>query len=356
MPASGSRLAATESDVWPERCGGGRPTGTASRRLLLGALVVLVGLSAGIGLAVGPVPFAPLEVARALLDPASPEGIIVTEIRLPRVLLAALVGGTLSLSGAALQGLMRNPLAEPAVIGTSGFAALGAVIALYFGFADAFPLAQPLGGVAGALAGILLLQAIAGRDASVLTLILTGVALGSLAGAAVSLALNLAPNPFAALEIAFWLLGSLEDRSFLHVALAAGPMLLGCVVLLGTGRPLDAMALGEEVAHSLGIPVRGVRLRIILGVGLGVGGAVAVTGLIGFLGLIVPHLMRPFVGHRPGALLLPSALAGSALLLIADTLVRLIPTQTEIKVGVVTALLGVPFFLLLVIRTRRRML
>ena len=325
------------------------------RGALLGGLLLLVLALAVAGLMIGPVTIPPDRVLAALLHPETPDGIIVGEIRLPRVLLAMLVGATLSLSGAALQGLMRNPLAEPAVIGTSGFAALGAVIALYFGLADLFPMAQPLGGIAGALIGILLLRAVAGRDASVLTLILAGVALGSLAGAGVSLALNLAPNPFAALEIAFWLLGSLEDRSFLHLGLAAAPMLLGCAILLGCGRALDAMSLGEEVAQTLGVSMRGVRVRVILGVGLGVGAAVSVTGLIGFLGLVVPHLIRPFVGHRPASVLLPSALAGAALLLAADSLVRVVPTTAEIKVGVVTALIGVPFFLLLVARARRRL-
>ena len=232
--------------------------------LLCLLLVLVLGLAAA-GLTIGPVTIPPGRVLAALFHPSTPEGIIVGEIRLPRVLLAMLVGATLSLSGAALQGLMRNPLAEPAVIGTSGFAALGAVIALYFGIADAFPMAQPIGGIAGALTGILLLRAIAGRDASILTLILAGVALGSLAGAGVSLALNLSPNPFAALEIAFWLLGSLEDRSFLHVGLSAAPMLLGCAILLGSGRALDAMSLGEEVAQTLGVSMRAARLRIVLG-------------------------------------------------------------------------------------------
>lgn len=325
----------------------------ANQAVLVGALGLLLIVLVLAGLTIGPVAIPPAQVLEALLHPGTPDGIIVTEIRLPRVLLAALVGMTLSLSGAALQGLMRNPLAEPAVIGTSGFAALGAVIALYFGLADFFPAAQPLGGIAGALGGIILLRAVAGRDASVLTLILAGVALGSLAGAGVSLALNLAPNPFAALEIAFWLLGSLEDRSFLHVGLAAPGMILGCAILLGCGRAVDAMSLGEEVAQTLGVSMRAARLRIVIGVGLGVGAAVSVTGLIGFLGLVVPHLIRPLVGHRPGRVLLPAALAGAVLLLVADGLVRLVPTNAEIKVGVVTALIGVPFFLLLVVRARR---
>lgn len=307
-------------------------------------------------LVVGPVPIPPERVFFAFFHHETADAIIVQEIRLPRALLAVLVGATLSLGGAALQGLMRNPLAEPAVIGTSGFASLGAVIALYFGFADTFPAALPLAAIVGALVGIAVLHAIAGRDASVLTLILAGVALSSLAGAGVALALNLSPNPFAALEIAFWLLGSLEDRSFVHVGLAAGPIVAAWAVLLSSGRALEALTLGEDVARTLNVSLSRARLQVIGGVGLGVGAAVAVTGLIGFVGLIVPHLIRPLVGHRPADLLLPSALAGAALLLAADILVRLLPTHTEIKVGVITALIGVPFFLLLVLRARQRLL
>ncbi|MFN4088475.1 MAG: FecCD family ABC transporter permease [Alphaproteobacteria bacterium] len=323
---------------------------------LLAGLLGLAFLLTAVGLAIGPVPLPPARVLAALFAAGSADGIIVTEIRLPRVLLALLVGAALALSGAALQGLMRNPLAEPAVIGTSGFAALGAVIALYFGLADRFPPAQPLGGIAGALTGIVLLRALTGRDASAATLILAGVALGSLAGSGVALALNLAPNPFAALEIAFWLLGSLEDRSFLHVGLAVLPLTAGCLLLLGAGRALDALSLGEDVARSLGVSVGAVRVRIVVGVGLAVGAAVAVTGLIGFLGLVVPHLIRPLVGHRPAAILLPSALAGACLLLAADILVRVVPTATELKIGIVTALIGVPFFLALIVRARHRLI
>ena len=325
------------------------------RTWLLGGLSLATCLLFLTALVVGPVAISPDRVLAALFHSETADAIIIREIRLPRALLAALVGATLSLGGAALQGLMRNPLAEPAVIGTSGFASLGAVIALYFGFADAFPAALPFAGIAGALLGIAVLHAIAGRDASVLTLILAGVALSSLAGAGVALALNLSPNPFAALEIAFWLLGSLEDRSFIHVGLAAGPIVAAWAVLLSSGRALEALTLGEDVARTLNVSLGRARLQVIGGVGLGVGAAVAVTGLIGFVGLIVPHLIRPLVGHRPADLLLPSAIAGAALLLAADILVRLLPTHTEIKVGVITALIGVPFFLLLLTRARQRL-
>ena len=322
---------------------------------LLGGLVAALLALMAAGLVIGPVHLSPTVVAGALLDRGSAEGIIVADIRLPRVLLSACVGATLGLAGAALQGLLRNPLAEPGIIGTSGFAALGAVVTLYFGLANLWPWAQPAGGVLGAIVGLVLLLVVAGGTASVLTLILAGVALSSLAGACVALALNLSPNPFAALEIAFWLLGSFEDRSSMHLQLAIAPMALSGLVLLGCGRVLDALTLGEEVARSLGMPLDRARLQLIAGVALGVGAAVAVSGIIGFVGLVTPHLLRPLVGHRPSALLLPSALGGACLLVAADDLVRMLPTTAELKVGVVTALVGVPFFIILVMRARRHL-
>ncbi len=280
---------------------------------------------------------------------------ILFEIRLPRALLAVLVGAALGLSGAALQGFLRNPLADAGVIGVSATASLGAVLALYSGLAASFALALPLGGLLGAGLSVAVIYALAGRDASVLTLILAGVAVNSFAGALTALVLNLAPNPYAILEIVFWLLGSLADRSFDHVWLAAPFILAGGVWLMTTSRALDALSLGEDAAQSLGINLTRVRLAVIGGTALCVGAAVAVSGAIGFIGLVVPHLLRPLAGQRPGALLGLSALGGAALLLAADIGVRLIPTQAELKLGVVTALIGGPFFLWLLLRTRRVM-
>ena len=278
--------------------------------------------------------------------------LILAEIRLPRALLAMLVGATLGLSGAVLQGFLRNPLAEPALIGASATAALGAVLTLYFGLAASFPYALPLGGMTGAMLGVLLVSLLAGQGSNVLTLILAGVAINSLAGSLNALALNLAPSPYASQEIVFWLLGSLTDRSFDHVRVATPFILGGWLLLLSSGRALDALSLGEDAARSLGFRLGQLRLLIILGVGLSVGAAVAVAGNIGFVGLVVPHLLRPLVGQQPGRLLLVSALGGAALLLMADIAVRLIPSSSELKLGVVTALLGAPFFLYLLIRMR----
>jgi len=323
-------------------------------RLLLPLLGVLVAGLFLASLAVGP---SAVSLRLALADwwagGDSTAAVIFAEIRLPRALLGLAVGAVLGLSGAALQGLLRNPLAEPGLIGVSASAALGAVVAFYSGWSLVFPLALPAGGMAGALLAVSLLYALAGRDAGVLTLILAGTAIGSLAGALTSLALSLSPNPFALTEIVFWMLGSLADRSLSHVAVAAPFMAVGGVLLLTTGRGLDALTLGEETARSLGFSTRALGLRVILGTALAVGAAVAVTGAIGFIGLIVPHLLRPLVGHQPSRLLPLSALGGAALTLAADVAVRLGGPGPELKLGVVTALLGAPFFLALVLRTRR---
>ncbi|MDZ5646100.1 iron ABC transporter permease [Nitrospirillum sp. BR 11828] len=281
--------------------------------------------------------------------------VIFTEIRLPRALLGLLVGGALGMAGAALQGMLRNPLAEPAVIGVSPCAALGAVIVFYSGWATSLALAVPLGGIAGALIAVALLFALAGRSVGVLTLILAGIALSSFAGAATSLALSLSPNPYALAEIVFWMMGSLADRTLDQVYLAAPFIGVGAALLLSAGPALDALSLGEDTAQSLGFPLRRVGARVVVGTALAVGAAVAVTGAIGFVGLVVPHLLRPLVGHQPRRLLLPSFAGGACLVLAADTAVRLGGPGPELKLGVVTALLGAPFFLGLVLATRRRL-
>ncbi|ACI98098.1 FecCD family ABC transporter permease [Rhodospirillum centenum] len=327
-----------------------------SAGLLVPALTLLVALLFVASLAVGP---SAVSLSTAVSDwwagGDSTAAVIFAEIRLPRAILGLLIGAVLGLSGAALQGLLRNPLAEPGLLGVSASAALGAVVTFYSGLSLAFPLALPVGGMAGALLAVALLYTLSGRDAGVLTLILAGVAISSLAGALTSLALSLSPNPFALAEIVFWMLGSLSDRSLDHVYLAAPFMLTGALLLLGTGRGLDALTLGEETARSLGFAIGRLGALVIVGTALAVGAAVSVAGTIGFVGLIVPHLLRPLVGHRPSRLLPLSALGGAALTLAADVAVRLGGAgPSELKLGVVTALLGAPFFLALVLRTRRR--
>ena len=321
------------------------------------ATVALAGLAALLfllSLGIGPVRLSPGEVVAALAG-AGPEevAIIVREIRLPRAILAFAIGAILGLSGAALQGLLRNPLASPSLFGAPQSAALGAVATISLGLADLRSFALPLAAILGAFASVFALVVIAGRRANLLLLILAGLAVGSLAGAATALAMNLAPNPFAALEIAFWLLGSLEDRSFEHVALSLPFIAAGAALLLARRDAFRVLTLGEEAAESLGVDVRRLRLLVVSGVALGVGGAVAVAGAIGFIGLVAPHLVRPLVRHDPSRLLVPSAFAGAALLLAADIGVRVIPSSSDIKVGVLTALIGAPFFIYLIVRERR---
>ena len=268
-------------------------------------------------------------------------------LRVPRAVLAALVGGGLGVSGAVLQGALRNPLADPGLLGIGGCAGLGTVIAFYWGLSAAFPPALPLAGLLGAGIGAGLLLRLAGRTVSGPGLILAGVAIGALTSALTALALTLAPNPFALAEIALWLLGGLENRTPLHVALAAPPILLGCLLLLRLGRGLDGLSLGEATAATLGVPVAATLRRAAAGVALAVGAGVAVAGGIGFVGLVVPHLLRPVVGERPGALLWPSLFGGAALLLAADLLCRAVPLAfpdlPEPRLGVLTALVGAPF-------------
>jgi len=314
--------------------------------------LVLVGMSAS--LMVGPAQYTISEVWQALSGAGTgTASVVVQDIRLPRALLGFLVGAILGASGAALQGYLRNPLAEPAVLGASNAAALGAAIALYFGLWSFHPLALPLLAILGAVLALGLVISLARGAESALTLILAGIAVSTLCGAAISLALNLSPNPFAALEITFWMLGSLQDRTKDHVALAAPLIGLSFILLLWDARALDGLSLGEDAATSLGFNLGLVRLRLMAGVALGVGAAVAVSGAIGFIGLIVPHLMRGVVGYQPSKLMIPSALSGGALLLLADTAVRLIPSTNELKLGVITAFLGVPFFLVLILRAKR---
>ena len=276
--------------------------------------------------------------------------ILFEQIRGPRIALAALTGFVLGLSGAAIQGLFRNPLAEPGLLGASNGAALGAVAVIYSGLASTLSFAVPLVAAVSALISVLLLLALAGRGASSLRLILAGFAVSAFAGAGIALALNLSPNYFAALEIAFWLLGAVENRSWLHVWLALPGALIGCALLLRSARALDGLALGEDVARSLGIGLTGLRLQVSIGLALAVGAVVSVTGVIGFVGLLAPHLVRPLFGALPSKTLLPAALVGAILLVLADSFIRLIPTANELKLGVLTAFLGVPLLLALLLR------
>ena len=316
----------------------------------IAALVLLLAVAAS--LFVGRVNVDPGDVIRGLISPdKSLAGLVVTELRLPRAVLAILVGAALGLSGAVLQGLLRNPLAEPGLLGVSNGAALGAVLSIYFGLSQVVPLATPLLGLAGAVGAGAMTFAF-GRGGT-LTLILAGSAVSGLMLAFLALALNFAPNPYAAYEMNIWLLGTLSEKSWDHILLA-GPFIgLGLAILATMGRAVDALSLGEVQARSLGIDLDRMRILALLGVGLAVGAATSVTGSIGFIGLVAPHLVRPFVGHQPSRTLLPSALLGAALLLCADIVTRLLTTQNELRLGVVTSLIGAPFFFWLVLRLRK---
>jgi iron complex transport system permease protein len=278
--------------------------------------------------------------------------LILVELRLPRTVLAILVGAALGLSGAVLQGLTRNPLADPGLLGVSAGAALGAVIALYTGIGMVFALAIPVLGLLGALAAAALTLAL-GSGGGTLVLILAGAAVSGLMLAGTALVLNLAPNPYAAYEITHWMLGSLADRGWDQVWLTAPFILVGTALLLGTGRALDALSLGEQQAASLGVDLPRLRRRVLIGTALAVGAATSVSGTIGFIGLVAPHLVRPLAGHQPARMLWPSALCGALLLLLADVLTRLLPLDRELNLGVLTGLVGTPFFIALVLRLKK---
>ena len=320
------------------------------RQITILALIVLTILLSMVSMAAGRVwtPFS------AWTDHSDPRWAIIFELRLPRTILAIGVGAALGMAGAAMQGYTRNPLADPGALGVSSMAALGAVLTLYLGAGAAEPWVIATAAMIGALIAVMLLLALSGQASSIVTFILAGVILQTMAGAGVALALSLAPNPWAVNEIINWLMGSLADRSIGEVQMALPLIAAGCVMLVFIGRGLDALTLGETGARSLGVNMTATRWILAIGVALTAGASVAVTGVIGFVGLIVPHLLRPLVGARPGGLLIPSAIGGAVLVLAADIAVRLTPAASEVKLGVAMAVLGGPFFFVLLLSLRRR--
>lgn len=279
---------------------------------------------------------------------------ILLELRVPRALLGVVIGAALGLAGAAMQGYLRNPLADPGTLGVSSMAAFGAVLSIFFGAADLHPWMLPSSGIAGAMVGMATLFLLAGITASALTLVLSGVVLSAISVAGIALVLSLSPNPWAAGEIVHWLLGALADRSLDDLLICTPPIVLGAALILASRRALDALTLGEIGARSLGIDLGRAQWQLAGGVGLLVGASVAVSGIIGFVGLVVPHLLRPLVGSRPSALLVPSAVGGAALLLAGDVVVRLLPGGSEVQLGVVMSLIGAPFFFALLYSMRRQ--
>lgn len=317
--------------------------------LLAASLLAIVGACL-----LGSVPLPPGRMLAALLGGGEPgDAVVVWAIRLPRALAAFTVGAALGASGAALQGLLRNPLAEPGVLGVSAAAALAATFTLYYGLAASAPWLLPLAAVAGALAATGLIALVAIRTASAVTLVLVGVGLSSFAGALMALLMNLAPNPFSLADMVNWMLGSVANRSFEDLGLAAPFLLPGLAVLFLTRRGLSALTLGEEAAAGVGVELGRQRVLVVFGAGLATGGAVAVAGAIGFVGIVAPHLIRPRVGHDPARSLVPSALLAGLFLVLADIGVRVLPTDAELKLGVVAALVGAPIFALIAASPRK---
>lgn len=316
------------------------------------ALAILV-MFAG-SLLIGPARLGIGESLEGLLQGGdNPIALVMREIRMPRALLAVIIGASLGLAGAAMQGYLRNPLAEPGLLGVSGSAALGAVIAIQTGFAASFALGLPLAALTGALLAVLLIIGLAGPRGTSLTLILAGIAISALAGALTSLVLNLSPNPFAASEIVFWMMGSLSDRSMMHVWLALPFTIIGWLLLGSLGRGLDALTLGEDAAQAMGIEMSRLRLQVVVGTACVVGAGTAVAGAIGFVGLVVPHILRPLVGAAPSRLLWASAMGGAVMVLAADIAVRMILPDRDLKLGVLTAIVGAPLFFHLILKVRR---
>jgi len=312
------------------------------------SLLLLIVLAFAVSLLAGRVWLPPHDL---LAPHDSMAGLILYDIRLPRTVLAVIVGAVLGLSGAVLQGFTRNPLAEPALLGVSTGAALGAVIAIYFGLAVLSPVIGPLLGIIGAIGACALTFAL-GRNGTV-ALVLAGAAVSSLTAAGIALALNFAPSPYAAYEIMNWLLGSLADKSWAQVYLVLPFAVLGAAMLALTGRALDALSLGEAQAQSLGVNLTTLAALVVAGTALSVGAITSVVGAIGFIGLVAPHLVRPFVDYSPRRVLLPAMLAGALLLLCSDIAARLVHTNPELRLGVFTSLLGTPFFFWLVVRIRK---
>ena len=292
-------------------------------------------------------------VLAALVGGADPgDRVVVWSIRLPRALTAFCVGAALGLSGAALQGLLRNPLAEPGVLGVSATASMTATFALYYGLVAVNPWALPVAAISGALLATALIAFAAVRTASTVTLILVGVGLASFAAAAMSLLMNLAPNPFSLSDMINWMLGSVANRSFDDLLFSAPFLLGGGAILLASRRGLSALTLGDEAASGIGLNLRRQRVFVVLGAGLATGGAVALAGAIGFVGIVAPHIVRPWVAHDPARSLLPSALLAGLILVVADIGVRIVPGNNELKLGVVAALVGAPAFVWIAMRRR----
>lgn len=316
------------------------------------ALVLALVAAGAMAVTLGEAPLDARQYLDALARPGSAPGEILWQVRAPRVVLAALVGAALGLAGALLQGLLRNPLADPGVLGVSASAALGAALAIVAGLALVPGAVEGAAWVGAAAAGLALV-AFSARFPEPEALILFGVALSSFAGALTALVFNLSPSPIATAEVMAWLLGSVQNRSWEDALWAAPPLALAALLGARAAPALRALTLGEETAALSGLPLARLKLYAILAASLAAGAAVAVAGVIGFVGLAAPHLVRAAVREDPGRVLLPSALAGALMLVAADLAARLTPTDQELKLGVFTALVGAPLFGLIAWRAAR---
>lgn len=319
-------------------------------------LLLAVILAAIASLMIGRTSLEVMDVLKGFFGPMNdPVTIIVTELRLPRVLLGILIGATLGVSGAALQGVLRNPLADPGVIGVTASASLGAVIAIHLGLATVWPLFIPIMAMVGALIATLILLTVSVRESSILMLILVGIGISSLAMAGVSLVMNMAESPMSVRDMIMWMLGSLENRTTTDLMLALPFILFGWLMMINVGQGLNALSVGEDTAQSMGINISLLKLRVVIGSAISVGAAVAACGSIGFVGLVVPHMVRGLITNEPGGILLPSALMGALLLTLADLLTRLPMPEATLQLGVVTSLIGAPAFLYIIYKTRKNM-
>ncbi len=321
-----------------------------SQTALITMLALLLAGVFFVSLWAGPIDLDPMQIFFNK-EATTPHALIFWEIRLPRSLLALLAGSTLGLSGAVMQGYLRNPLASPGLLGNASGAALFSVILLYFGIHSAFWL--PIAGMLGSFTALMLVLLMAGRNASMTVLILSGVAINSVCAAAMALLLNLAPSPWAVRDLYLWLQGSLSNVSSTDLKVMILPLVIGWMLLLRHARSLDALTFGEDTAISMGVDTERVRIAIVIGLSLAIGAVVPVTGIIGFIGLVVPHILRPVTGYLPSRLLIPSALTGAILLLIADLFVRAFSSGQELRIGVLTSIIGGPFFVALIIKHRK---
>lgn len=316
--------------------------------LLLASFVVLIA-----ALTIGPWPMLPGDAFSALLGGGAPnDRVVIWEIRLPRAIAAFLVGAALGISGAALQGLLRNPLAEPGVLGVSATSSLAAVGILYFGIAREVPVLMPLAAIGGAVLATLFIGAVAIGTSSSVSLILVGAALSSFAGALMSLLMSTAQDLYSLSDMVDWMMGSVSNRSFDDLLLSGPFVAAGAVLLLTQARGLSVLSLGEEAAHGAGLDLKRTRLLVTLGAGLAVGGAVSIAGIIGFVGIVAPHIVRPWVGHDPARTLIPSALLAGLMLTVSDIVIRILPTSMELKLGVIAAIFGAPIFAWIAARRR----